>query len=151
MATQGPLTWFNKALQRINDANLAGHTFKAILVTTTQTFDENFVGSSGDALYSDITAELATANGYTSGGLTLTNPTISLVSGVVKWVTDAFFWTLSGTVNFRWLVIYDSTDGELVAFADMDTSGATNITATAGVLGFTPNPSSSAWLTWDQP
>lgn len=149
MPTPGPWTWFNKALERIDAGDMVTNTIKAILVDDDQSFDENFVGSSGSCLYSDITDELATANGYTNGGLTLTSSAISLASGLVKWVTAAFSWTLSGSISFRWIILVDSTSGELIAFADLNTDGATDITAIAGILGF--SPLGGAWLTWDQP
>lgn len=151
MPIQGPFTWFNKALQRVNADDLnGGHAYKAILVTSSQTFDENFVGGSGNCTYADITAELTTANGYTAGGLALTSPAVSLSSGVVSWGTSGFNWTITGGgVSFRWLLIYDDTDDELLCFADMNTDGAANITALAGTLGF--NPTAGAWLRWDQP
>ncbi len=108
---------------------------------STQSLDETFTGSSADCRYADLTAELATANGYTSGGLaaasvTLTRTTTTQTNDTVAWDIADLVWTLTGGgIAFKYLAIYDNTDANksLVAMCDMDTGGG-SVTPLAGTL-----------------
>lgn len=63
-----------------------------------------------NSIYSDISAnDLATANGYTAGGIA-TTPTLSNASGTEKLVGTNAVVTATGAVGpFRYAVLYDST------------------------------------------
>jgi hypothetical protein len=58
--------------------------------------------------YNDLTDELSTGSGYTSGGCILTNKTLSLVAGVLTFITDDATWPAS-TLEARYGVVYDDT------------------------------------------
>jgi hypothetical protein len=77
--------------------------------------------------------EVSEANGYTTGGATLTNPTIGTTTTVTKFDSDDPAWTVTGAgFTYRYAVFYDSTPGSnkpLIAYVDM---GA-DVTAVAGV------------------
>lgn len=149
----GPYTWFNQALKKIADGtiNLNGTSFKAVLTTVSQSLSKTFDGSSGFCRYSDLTAELATANGYTNGGLALAAETLSRSANVVKWTADPISWTLSGTISFKYLVIFDdgATNKDLLCFCDLDVGGSVNIDAIPPTLLITPD--ALGMLTWSQP
>jgi len=152
MATQGPLTWFDLALDKIADGtiDLTTDTFKAVLLASTQAISKTFAGASTDGRYADLTAELATASGYTAGGVALTTVTLTRSGSTVTWDADAFGWTLSGTITFKYVAIYSdtATNKDLLCFCDMDTGGG-SISALTGTLQYTP--SVSGLLDWSAP
>lgn len=103
-------------------------TFKVALLTSTYT------PSMTHDQYADLTNELSTANGYTSGGATLANVTWAQTSGSAKFDADDVVWTATDSgITARYAVIYDdtATGKELVAYVLLDTSPA-DVTATAG-------------------
>jgi hypothetical protein len=51
--------------------NLSSDALKACLTTNAQALSAQFLGSSGDARYADLSAEVASGSGYTTGGLSL--------------------------------------------------------------------------------
>ncbi len=139
----GPFTWFDAALDKIakNVIRLDTGTFKAVLVTEVQAIGPTFVGGSGDCRYADLTNELATANGYTAGGLTLAGVTFSRTAGVVKFTANPIDWTLTNTISYKYLIILqDNTNDDLLCFLDANTaSGSALATPTAGSLIVTPH------------
>lgn len=143
MATQGPFTVFDWALLKMDSGafDLDSHTFKAVLLGSAQAISRSFVGASGDCRYADLTAELATANGYTAGGLALTPSLTRPSASVVKWAPANWFWSPTGAgLTFKYLAIYDDTDANdsLLCFCDMDVGGST-VTNTVPPLQFTPH------------
>lgn len=104
-----------KALQ--GKIDLSTHTIKAILATSTYT-----PSPSSHTEYANVTNELATANGYTAGGISLANIVLSLTSGVVKFDADDIFWSavVSNIGPARYLILYDDTvtGDPLIAFID---------------------------------
>lgn len=91
---------------RFND--LSGATIKLALVSSSYT--PNVDSSTGHETYADITNELSTANGYTSGGATLSSPTITAISSGFKFSTGNGSWTASGgnIAAWRYGIIYVS-------------------------------------------
>lgn len=72
--------------------------------------------------YDDITNELSTANGYTSGGAALTSEALTLTARVLKFDADDVQWT-SSTITARYAIIYDNTPSNggnkpLIAYVD---------------------------------
>lgn len=148
----GPFTWFNQALLKIanNTILLTGTSFKVVLTTSTQALSASFNGTSGNCQYSDLTAELATANGYTNGGLALANETLSRSTNTVTWTADNMVWSITSTgIACRYAVIYDdaATNKDLLCFCDLDPSIAGNVTIAAGPLWITP--SGNGILKWN--
>lgn len=84
---------FFSATDTLNPAN----TFKLTLHTSTFT-----PAPSTMEVYADLTNELTTANGYTSGGITLTSVALTQTSGVVKFTSAAAVWTASGGSIAAW-------------------------------------------------
>lgn len=66
-------------------------TFKLTLHTSAWTPND-----ATNEVFADATNELTTANGYTAGGITLTDVTLTQTAGVVKFTSAAVVWTASG-------------------------------------------------------
>jgi hypothetical protein len=139
----GPVTWFNAAIDKIakNVIRLDTDDFYAVLADETQSIDPTFVGASTDCRYADLTGELATANGYTVGGLQLSNTVFSRTANVVKFTCDPLVWVLSGTITYKYLLIFcDNANNDLVGFMDAnDAGGSATSSPTAGSLEITPH------------
>jgi hypothetical protein len=111
--------YFNLTVQDIGSelVDLATDTIK-VMLTNTLPVATNHV-------YSDISAhELASGNGYTTGGGTVTGVTYTNSGGTSTLTGNAFTWT-SGPGNmgpFRYPVAYDSTSGTLLGWWDYGSS-----------------------------
>ena len=151
MAVQGPITMFNRSKLYYADGTgllLPTNTIKAVLCTSSQSIDATFTGSSGDCRYADLTAELATANGYTIGGVTPGSVALTRSSATtVEWNTAAAAWTLTNTITFKYMILYafNLTNKNLIAFCDMDTGGG-SVSPIAGTLTVSPN--AAGWATY---
>ena len=97
----------DKAKEYMGDGtiDLDADTFKGILVTSASNLATTSVNG-----YSTVTNELATANGYTNGGITLTSVTWTESSGTVTFDCANMVWTASGgSITARLAGIYDDT------------------------------------------
>lgn len=125
----GPWTWLNKALAKPFDGTIDfdSHAFKCVLLGSAQVLDATFVGASGNAQYSDLTAELATANGYTNGGLALAGISITSPAANSKsWNATDLSWTLTGGITIKYAAIFDDTlvTKDILCFCDFNPGGA---------------------------
>lgn len=134
----GNFTLFNLAKPKLVNGtlDLDANTFKVALTTTSQALDATFAGSSGDCRYADLTAELSTANGYTAGGATLANVSLTRSGGTVKFDADDLSWTLTGSITFRYGVLYASsvTNAPLLGFFEAESGSS--VSPVAGLLTF---------------
>jgi hypothetical protein len=118
--------------------------FRIALIASTWT-----PANSTDEVFSDVTGELATANGYTAGGGTLTSVTLAQSAGVVKYTSAAFVWTASGGSIPAWRrgVIYylGTLNGKVNPivghFLGDSTPADIPATTTGNTLTVTPNAS----------
>lgn len=84
--------------------DMDGHTFKIMLLSDAYT-----PNAATQTVKADIVAnELANGNGYTTGGLTLTNPTWNSSGGITTFDADDAVWT-TASITARYAVIYDDT------------------------------------------
>ena|ERR1041385_3999476 len=118
---------YNTAKEKIGQAliDLDGHTFKCALFTSssnanTLTHDE----------LADLTNQVANANGYTTGGVTLTGVTWTNNAGVITFNCADPQWLASGgSIVAKYAVIYDDTPAgdPLLCVCQLDT--VTSVTA----------------------
>lgn len=117
------LTLGKKAVDLIND------TFKVALLASTSNAGS---ASLATAQYATLTNELSTANGYTSGGVSVT-PSWTASSGTMTFDTSDASWTATGSITARFAVLYDNTSSnkDLVAYCLLDSTPA-DVTTTTG-------------------
>lgn len=87
-------------------------TIKVALFTSSYTPSQD-----SDTLYSGLTNEVASGSGYTTGGETLANASISQTANVVTLDGDDITWS-SSTITARYAVIYDSANSCLIGYVD---------------------------------
>lgn len=105
------------------DFDLDSDTFKMALFLSTSNI------GAGSTTYAGVTNEHANANGYTTGGKTLT-PTLGGTT-TVTWDVDDQVWTASGgSIVARFAVIYE-VSGKVVCYCLLDSAPA-DVTATTG-------------------
>lgn len=116
-------TAFNEFAKAVADGRIdmddttAGR-FKVALVN-------GYTQNQAHTVYTDITGELATANGYTAGGQALANITFTRSGAIVTFDADDSLWTASGgAIAATGAVVYDTTGTKpLMCYIDF---GATN-------------------------
>lgn len=131
---------FFSATDLLNPAN----TFKLTLHTTSWT-----PAPSTNEVYADLAGELSTANGYTSGGFTLTSVALTQTSGVVKFTSAAATWTASGGNIGAWRygvvravgTLNGKVDPIVGYFLGDSTPADVPATTTGNTLTVTPNAS----------
>ena len=103
-------------------------TIKVVLLAPTYTPDQ-----AAHDYYDDISAhEVANGNGYTTGGVTLTNKTEAFVGQVKKFDADDTIWAAPTTLAARYAALVDTTPATagtkpLIAYADFgETVSSTN-------------------------
>jgi hypothetical protein len=101
-------------------ANAEGDTFKVMLCTTA-TFD-----ATNTTLASITKTEVASGNGYTTGGVALTGVAVTTVTtNDAKFDANDASWTASGgAITASYAILYNDTDANdpPVAFIDFDGS-----------------------------
>jgi hypothetical protein len=104
----GSFRWYDSGIEKIlaSPAALTADDIKIALLTSSYT-------PNVDHVYYDvsITNEVANANGYTTGGQSLTNKTLTYdASGVGKFSSDNTLWTVtSGSIVSRYWIMYNNT------------------------------------------
>lgn len=126
----GKFTLYDSVAELIADGtiDLDNDTFKLALLAS------GYTPSAAHDEYADLTNELSTANGYTSGGATLTGVTWGQTGGVATFDSDEVVWTASSSgITARYAVLYDDTSSgkKLIGYMLLDSTPA-NVTATAG-------------------
>jgi hypothetical protein len=122
---------YNSAREMIGNAtiNLAGHTFKVALFQSTSN-----CADPTKSVLGDLTNQVANANGYVTGGVTVPVTWTRAGATVTFAITAAAQWTASGgPIAARYAVIYDDTAANkpLLAWALLDNTPA-DVTVTAG-------------------
>jgi hypothetical protein len=145
------ITFYNSFRKYIADGTIDVDTdvFKVALCSSSYT-----PSTTAHTVYADLTNELSTANGYTSGGATLGSVTWTQSTVTLTWDAADTTWTASGgSIVARYAVIYKfSTTANgitkpLVAYILMDTTPADVTTTTGNTLTLQWNASGIYTLT----
>jgi hypothetical protein len=115
------ISLYNHTTKRFADgANAVGDTYRVILCTAA-TFD-----ATNTTLAGITKTEVVTGNGYTTGGVALTNVSVTTVTtNGAKFDADDASWTASGgpiTANFA--IVFNDTDADDPPVAFIDFGGA---------------------------
>lgn len=135
------ITFYNNWKAAVNDAALRAATIKVTLHASTYTF------AATHSVYADLTNELSTANGYTSGGATLGSVTFSQTSGTATFDAADTTWTASGgSIVARRAVIrvvgtINAQVDPLIASILLDSAPADVTTTTGNILTLAWNAS----------
>jgi hypothetical protein len=124
----------------ISDLNSASSDIKCCLMTSAYTPDQDTHVS-----YNDITNEI-TGTGYTAGGASLSNKTLSYSTRTVTFDADTIEWAAS-TLTARYFALYDNTPSgntnkKLIAYGDFGADRSTIATSfqiiwpAQGILAF---------------
>ena len=106
------------------DFDLDTDTFKIALFLSTSNI------GAASTTYAGLTNEHANANGYTTGGNSVT-PSLSGTTTVTFDVSDPATWTASGgSITARFAVLYE-VSGKVLAYCLLDSTPA-DVTATTG-------------------
>ena len=140
----GNFTVFNVGKLHLLDGVhvITSHVYKMALCTQTQAIDATFAGVSTDCRYADLTAEVAGANGYTTGGFTLTMTEVRATGTITVSSSVNPSWA-SSTFSAKYGVIYDNTTANknLLGFVDLETTVAAGLSPSNGTLTVTINAS----------
>jgi hypothetical protein len=131
------LTLFDAFKLYITDGtlDLNSNTFKCTLHTSAYT-----PNASSQTQMSHINAEVANANGYTTGGKTLTTIGLVNTAGTVKWSADNLVWSATGgSIVARYAVISatntaNGVTAPLVGYITLNDNGGSplDVTVTDG-------------------
>jgi hypothetical protein len=130
------MKWFGKGLDHLANGaiDFDTDTIKASLHTSTYTPNQDT-----DDFFNDCTNELASGNGYTTGGATLASKTRTYDATSNEERLDAadVTWNFTASKTFRYLVIYKvrggaSTADEVIGYGDFgsDQTVSTDFTVT---------------------
>lgn len=99
---------FNSGKVKLSSANIAflTDTIKVALLKDTYTPDKD-----AQVFFSDVSAQESSGTGYTAGGATVTNKTVTQDNANDRAVFDFddVSWATSTIANARWALIYKST------------------------------------------
>jgi hypothetical protein len=146
----GVVTIFSKNKADIRENDIVAGTFKIALITSAWTPDSSVTGNS---LFSDMSAnELATANGYTAGGITLGTVVATAITGGYKLSSGSAVWTATGgnIPAWRYAVLYMSGTvwgkvNPVVGYFLGDSTPA-DVPATTVGNTLTINPPAAGWF-----
>ena len=150
MAAPSAFTIPNLAKLNINEGATGvlrngSSNYRAVLITSA--FTPN---NTTNEVYATISGnELASGNGYTSGGVTLTNVALTNTAGVIKFTSDPIVWTASGSGIPAWRYCYiyylgtlNSKVNPLIGYFIGDSAPADiPLTASPNTITVTPNAS----------
>ncbi len=128
------ITFYQSFREYLGDGTFDMNTNTFVVTLHSSSYTPN---ASSHTVSADLTNELSTANGYTSGGATLASVTWTRSGGTVTWDAADTVWTASGgSIVARYAVIrasgtLNSRVNPLVAYILLDTTPA-DVTTTAG-------------------
>lgn len=137
MAAPGAWTLVNGAREDILSGTFTvGSGYKVALVTSTSN-----IGASSSA-WSGVTNEVAAANGYTAGGVSVTLSQSGTTSVNVFFATNPSWTASGGSITARWAVLY-KTGSDVLAFSLLDSAPADVVVASGNTLQIKSDNSAS--------
>lgn len=135
MAAPGPWVMYNEFKETLGKkvVDLVNDTFKVGLFLSTSNAGAATLAT---AQYATLTNQVATANGYTATGTSVT-PGWTRSTGTVTFDTSDAAWTASGgSITARFAVLYDntSTNKDLVAYCLLDSAPADVVVSDTNTL-----------------
>lgn len=134
----GTITVLDIALEKIMraDFNFDTDAFTLVLTTKDQPLTAAFAGTSGQALYTDLTAEVVGA-GYAAGGANVPNVQVTRTGGTITLQADPVTWA-AATVTAKYGVLcHDVGTGDpadIIAFFDLETTDPDGRSSNGGDL-----------------
>jgi hypothetical protein len=125
--TAGSWTFTNENRKNLLNGtfDLDSDTIKCALLTSTS----NIAATS--TLWSGVTGEVASGNGYTTGGITVSPLALNGTTSVtVKFGTNPTWTASGGSIVARFAVVYESS-GKVICYCLLDNTPA-NVTVTTG-------------------
>lgn len=145
----GTFTLYSKNKKQFRLEDIIAATVKVMLVTSSYTPDSSVTGN---YLLADVTNEITNANGYSTGGATVTTDVNTAITGGFKYTSDAVVWTASGGSIDAWrtAIMYISGSlwgltSPLIGYFLGDATPA-NIAATTTGNTLTLTPPSGGWF-----
>ena len=137
-----PWTFTNGGRMKLVDRTFtAGAGYKVALFQSTSNIGPT------STVYTSLTNQVAQANGYTTGGISVTTA-LSGTTTVTLSASPSMIWTASGgSIAARTAVLYQVSDGSIVAYSTfMDATGTTptDMVVTDGNT-FTLNPADGVY------
>lgn len=123
----------NIALEKLGDGtfDLDTQAFNVVLCGDGQALAPTFAGTSGNALYSDLTDEVV-GSGYTTGGEALAVTGWTRSGAIISFTADPTTWEAL-TASMKWAVIVlDGGAGDILAYFDLETTDPTGRTSAGG-------------------
>lgn len=129
----GNVTVLNVALEKLGEGvfNLDADDFNVVLTTQAQALSAAFTGTSGQALYADLTAEVVGA-GYTAGGEPLAATSWTRSGAILTFAADPTTWEAL-TATMKYAVICLATGSkDILAIVDLETADSAGRTSSGG-------------------
>lgn len=135
MAACGPWVIYNNAKARLADGtmDLDSHSFKVALFQSTSNCGDATLVS---ALYGSLTNQVASANGYVTGGVAVP-ATWTQAAATMTFDTANAGWTASGgSIVARYAVMYDdtATNKDLLCYCLLDSAPADVVVSDGNTL-----------------
>jgi len=148
MAAPSAITLYNSFKEYIGDGTFDMNTNAFVTTLHTSTYTPALTHT----VSADLTNECASANGYTTGGFTLTTPAYAQTSGTAKWSTaNNPSWTGSGAgfvaryAIFRANGTLNSRVNPLIGYMLLDSAPADVSFAVGNTVTITQN--AAGWFT----
>ena len=128
MAAPGAWTLVNGAREDIlNGTFVVGSGYKVALVTSGSNI------SVSSSAFSGVTGEVANANGYATGGVSVTLSQTGTTSVNVFFSSNPSWTASGGSITARWAVLY-KTGSDVLAFSLLDSAPADVVVAAGNTL-----------------